>query len=389
MSLFDNINLDEVIDVTTNDYIIPKENKDTVEPTNKENNNKEDEDLIEIIEAGDSTDEIDKIIESVSTNKKPVEITNEKKVTETTPSNNETPDSSPIKLFAKVLFEEGVLSELNEEEFDSTDDKIDVLINSIKKEVTKAIEVSEEVYPEKIKQILNAYKSGVPEEDILSYIQNEIDYTSITDEELQENEELQKALIKQDLTAKGYSSEEIEEEILDAETVDKLFLKSKRALKSVVAIQKKQFDEIAEAKKLERQQIQDRIKEQQDKTRTYLESSTEILPGIEINKAVKDKIFNSMYKPVAKDKNGNPVSALSAARSKDPVKFDTIFHYLLVNGVFEGKLDSLVKPVKTKAIKEFESVVKSDTTFKEGSQKVVKTKESNSTLNALREIFEK
>lgn len=383
-NLFEDIDLESQLDVDTDNFI-------TTEKTviSKEEENKNTEDLIEINDepVSQEKDEIDLIVEdALKSNKNQVKP--EEEITPETPSpDNKQHDSSPIKLFAKVLLEEGVISELDETEFDGSEDKIEVLIKSIKNEVVKAISDVEENYPSKIKQILEAYKNGVPEDEIFDYIQGEIEYSSITEEQLTDNEDLQKALIRQDLTNKGYTKEEIEEEITDAETVDKLLIKSLRAAKTLAAQQSKQLESKIEQNKTQLIAQQEAAKKQQEKVREYLDTTKEILPGIEMNKNLKDKIYNSMYKPAGKDSNGNPVSTLTLARSKDPVKFDTIFHYLLVNGVFEGKMDELIKPVKTKAVKDFEKVVNSNTTFKEGNQRVIKTPENNSTISALRSMF--
>ena len=390
MNLFEDINLEEGFEINTNTFI---SNHPTETPKDNEGKKEEkvDEDLIEINDEPIATEEeedLDNIIKDVIQGKQKKDIKeNVEDGTEKPPTDNKQHDSSPIKLFAKVLLEEGVISELDEESFDKTDDKIEILINSIKNEVVKAVESVEENYPPKLKQVLNAYKNGVPEDEIFNYIQDEIEYSSITENQLESNEELQKALIKQDLLNRNFTEEEIEEQILDAETLDKLLIKSKVALKSLTKQQEKILENKVKEKQDRIREQQEKIVEQQNKVREYLDSTKELMPGVEINKNVKDKIFNSMYKPAGKDSQGNPISSLTLARSKDPVKFDTIFHYLLVNGVFEGKMDALVKPVKTNAVKDFEKVVNSNTSFKEGNQKVVKTSDNNSTISALKSMF--
>lgn len=392
--LFDDLDITQQFDVTddstdtTNIPVTDTTIESDTKPSTEEQSNKDTESF-EIPDTPVEEDVEDKIKKTDDKYKPSKEEKVVKDEAETTPSNdNKGHDSSPITIFAKALHDEGVVSQFDEESFNKEEDKIKALFKLVEGEIINNVKAVEENYPERLKKALEAHRAGVPENEIFDVIEEEIQYSAIDEDTLKDREDWQKELIRRDLIARNFTEEEINEELEDAESVGKLLQKSQRALKNLTNMQAKALDEkIAKEKELAKKREEEAI-ESKNKLQTYVNGLEEIIPGNKLNKVAKDKIIDSMTKPVAKDKDGKPISSITQIRSKDPMKFDAIFHYLLVNGVFEGKWDSVMKTARKPVLKELEDSISQDTRFKEGNLKQTNSSNAKSSLDAMRSMFD-
>lgn len=343
---------------------------------------------------GITDDEVELIEKKIKKETKPPkkEIDNEEETVVThqeTPSLDKDHDSSPIITFAKALSEEGLIDEIVETDFTETEDKVAVLFNYVEKKIQSEVRNVEESYPPRLKKALEALKAGVPEDEVFDNIETEISYASIDETLLEEKEDWQEELLRQRLRLQGMNEEEIEEEVNDAKDLGKLYNKAKSSLQVLV----KHQDSILKTKAEEAKKQQEAAIEQQNKLReeyvSFVNSLEEVIPGQKLTKAIKDKMVESMTKPIAKDKQGNPQTLLQQIRAKDPKKFDATFQYLLVTGAFEGKWDGLVKTAEKKAITKLKESL-NDTSYHAGSspnQRGNSTAQAN--LDAMRNLFNK
>ena len=375
-----NIDLDTVFEL--NETTPTETNQDTVEVVEEKKKEESTEDTPTLIEIPDgppeTSDEKDEgTPEPVKVEDKPIK--KDKSLDESSPKSKT--DSSPWKVFAQALNEEGIISEIDD--FDDSKGP-EALFELVKKEIQSNVEDWKNSYSPRIRKILDAVENGVPEERALETTQAAFMYSSINDEALTDNEQLQKELIKNDLIVRGFEEAEIADEIQDYEDTGKLEAKAKRALKNLVKVQEEQL-RIEEEQAKEASKEREKAIKAETETRTkYIEELQEIIPGNKLNKQVKQKIMDSMFKPAGKDERGNPVSYINMVRAKDPVKFDTTFHYLLINGVFEGKFDVLSAPVKKNVIKELERTISSNTSFKEGIGKTETKEALKDTIESMR-----
>jgi hypothetical protein len=381
--LFMGTDLDSLIELSDTPETTETHEKVEVVNEKKKESTEDTPTLIEIPDGPSNTgDEIEEIEEKLPKSKaKEVAVQEETTLDESSPKSKT--DSSPWKVFAQALNEEGIISELDE--FDETKGA-EGLFELVKKEIQSNVENWKSNYPPEVQRILNAVENGVPVNRAIEGTQQSFMYSSINDEALTDNESLQKELIKNDLISRGFEEEDITEELQDYEDTGKLEAKAKRALKNLTKMQAEQMAiEETQAREATKQR-EEEIKRETETRQKYIEDLKEVIPGNTLNKAVKQKIMDSMFKPAGKDKEGRPVSQINMVRSKDPAKFDTIFHYLLVNGVFEGKFDAISAPVKKSVIKDLENTIRSDSSFKSGIGETKTSEKAKDFIESMRQF---
>jgi len=338
------------------DFISPTE-----ENTNKQNkdkdNNKSDDDLFgselqDFIVDTDSSEE--EIIKKTPT------ASGESSSTAESPESGVAKADSPYAPFASALHEQGLLPNLDLEEFEKAEDKQEALFAAVNKEIEMGVEAFKESLPPELKAKIDSLQTGIPENKTSIYAQVE----KLTIDSL-EDSNVAKHVVKQNLIVSGLTQDKAEKYV-NALSEEDLTTESETALYELKtrAVQEKQ-----EAQRLQVER-ENQYKAQREETlksiKASVDNTVEIIPGIKLNPNVKDTVFKSMTTPVGKDTNGRPINAVQAAREKDPIKFETTLHYLNALGVFEGKWDKIIKTQKTNAIKQLEESLSGGTSYTAG-----------------------
>lgn len=351
MGLFDSVNLGEESFIEIPDLEAPEieiEEKDITEPVKKPTGKEKEADLDDgLIEVPDVELEEE------------VEDENERDRSENPSSKTKgSSSSSPYKPFAKALVEEGFLSEFADEDFDNLSKELggDVaaLIELSRRSLQEELEAYKNEQEEDFKAFIQAKEQGLDLNKWYDINQNKKVYNSITEDKVEADEKLQKSLVASYLKEKGFSQEEIDDTIETYEDTSKLELRAKIALKKL-----KEIEEVKEAKLIEDKKNEDarRAKEREDSIKTLktkIDEYKEIVPGIQINKQTKDKLFKNIIEPVKTGPNGESWNLATAKRMEDPFKYAIIENYLIELGVFDGKFDKIISKQKTKAITELE-----------------------------------
>jgi len=228
----------------------------------------------------------------------------------------------------------------------------------MEKEIDKGVSSFVESLPEQFKEQLLAYNQGVDLETYQKLQKDSLEYENITTDKLNEDVNLQKKVVREDLLSRGFSESKAEKYITNLESLNELSVEAEEALEAgkerkakakATALEEAQRSrELAEK---QRQQTVNQISE-------TLETTEEIIPGKSLNKISRDKVFKSMTTIVGNDENGNPMNAVMQTRSKDPLKFETTLHYLHSLGVFEGNWNDIIKTAKTRAVTELDNKLK-------------------------------
>ena len=272
--------------------------------------------------------------------------------------------SSPYKPFAKALVEEGFLPEFADEDFDSLSTELggDVaaLIELSRRSLQEELQAYKDEQEQDFKAFIEAKEQGLDLNKWYDINQNKKLYDSITDDKVEADEKLQKSLVASYLKEKGFSQEEIDDTVETYEDTAKLELKAKVALKKL-----KEIEVVKEAKLVEEKKLADsqRAKEREESIKTLktkIEEYKEIVPGIQINKQTKDKLFKHITEPVKAGPNGEQWNLATAKRMEDPFKYAIIENYLIELGVFDGKFDKIITKQKTKALADLEKTLSSD-----------------------------
>lgn len=297
------------------------------------------------------------------------------------PDSSET-SSSPLIPYAKYLKEEGILPNFDIETFDGS---IDGLRDGMMKEIVGGVDLYKESLPEPIKHLIANYEQGVALKDLLEIDARKTQYSSFTDETLQ-NEDVQRQLVREYLTqTTKFSAEKIEKEITRLSDLQELEEEAKAVLPELLAIQKAEEDAlIASAAESQRQAEQLRLQELET-LRTSLESTDELIPGTKMTTVLRQKIYKNLTTPVAYSEDGTPLNKLGYYRAQNPVQTEILLNYIF-EATNEFKDWSIFgKAAKRNVITELENAARNmDTNF--SAARGVKTTKSQSTTQFLKEL---
>lgn len=353
----------ELISGENTEFIIgasttPTETESTTKPTSKNG--------IEFFEdAGDTKKEIEFIVG------KKVEDTEEiiddeednEEEKKHTPSSKDTEDASGsfALAFAKFQQEEGVISELDEEEFNKILEEhgevgaLKYLLDLQRESIYEEAKATYSADQEELKEYFELKDSGVDIETARELAFNKKQFTSITEDLLEEDENLRKSILAQHYKATtSFNDAKIKKEIEKTFNSGADIEEAKDALKELKVLNEQQIIEAKKQVELQEKKRIEQIKSYQEDFKKFVYEKDEFFKDSKINKQTKDKIIDMVLKPAAKDANGNPINAIWAERAKDPKKFDAYLAAHLLNGTFYGDLSKVKTKAKTAAVTELE-----------------------------------
>lgn len=273
------------------------------------------------------------------------------------PSSQETSEKDskkfPLTPYAKLLVEEGVLQNFDIEKFDGSADS---LIDAFKNQVSVHVEEYKSTLDPRIKWLQDNIEEGVPLEALLRLDKEKITFSSLSDKDLEENEDLQKNIVREYFrkTTTGWSDTRIEKEINRLADIGDLKAESKEFFEELKGLTAKEEEQMKVQAQKEQEEAIRKQKEILDTFKKKLEETKEIIPGTEVSKQVKETIYKVLTTPVGYDNFGIPMNAIAKARSENPIEFEMNLAYIFE--VTKGFKDwsSLISTGKKKAIQEFE-----------------------------------
>lgn len=280
--------------------------------------------------------------------------------------NDAPPDSSsssPYLAFAKVLYEGGALTQLNEQSFLEIAEKqgdTAALIEMVKQTVDDVVQGQLNKLPKDYRDLMEAASKGVPLRDALKTKTDIQTYSSIKDKDVETDEALAEKLMRESYSIRGFSKDETDEAIQDAKDVDKLTIKALSALKHLNKHSKERETQLE--KEAEDQKVNAEVQrlENMRAIKSTIANIDKLIPGVTVSKLEQDKLFDMLTTPVKQDpESGVYLNKVWAKRAENTTQFDTTLAYLINKGIFDGKMDSLVRTAKSKAIKELDAVLKS------------------------------
>lgn len=289
--------------------------------------------------------------------------------------------SSPLSLFASALASEGLIEIGDGEDLSKVEDPAQFLRDKISQLIDSKVKA--ELSPEKLKA-LEAFEKGVPIEDFVNSNAREVQYSNITSEQIEGNEQLQQQLIARSLQARGFSEDEIIDTIKTFKDVggDKLKEKAFAAQKHLIAEERDLRDQmLKEAEENSKKAEQARTEELTSlKDKVYAQK--EFIKGLELTEKVKEDIYKVMTTPVDKDKQGNPVNAIGKLREKDPHRFNMLMTYYFNMGLFNEQpdLSKLQRLAENKVATGLNDLFKEGTNFmskSDGGSKEAKPREES------------
>lgn len=273
-----------------------------------------------------------------------------------------------LKSLAKALYEEGVISELDEEKLSSveTESEAEVLIDLIKEEINRNVNSYKENLPDKVKKIIDNYEEGVPLDVIIGLESTNQRLDTITEDQVNENEDLQKIIIVDSLKRMGLSDSKIAKRIQQFEDLGQLKDEALEALNETKEYYKQALDAERERVAKQREEYEKQQKKTLEDLRRDVLNTQELIPGMKITEKERERIYDSMTKVVDQDPNGNPMNEVMKMRSKNPIGFEKLLHYYYQLGLFNIDDDGNVNPdvsklkasAKSNAVEELSKALK-------------------------------
>lgn len=194
---------------------------------------------------------------------------------------------------ASALFEDGSLSTLSDEDKASVTDASSLLA-LINKQI-KENEFSN--LNDNQKEYLEALATGVPHETYAQSKTNSDQYAKISDENIAERPDLGKELIKRSFLIKGFDVAQANKYAELATKGDSFQEDAVDARNALVAFENNRIKEEVEARK--QKFIDDTTSAEAElaKLKSTVTETSEVIPGIKVNSATRERIFKSMTTP--------------------------------------------------------------------------------------------
>jgi len=266
-------------------------------------------------------------------------------------SDEDAEEASPLTPYAKYLKEEGILPNLNLEEFDGN---VETLKEGMASEIQNGISEYIGSLPERVKGIINNYQEGLPLDKVLEFDNKNLEYTSIDEEQLKDESTQKKLLTDYYKKTTKFSDERIDKEIKRLDDLQELEEESKYVLEELKGLQKEEEQLAKEVAKQQQIEAEKSRAEQVNQLKETIEKTDEIVPGVKVNKLVKDKLFKNLTTPIGYDQYGNAINKLGAYRAKNPVQAELMFNYIFEATKEFTDWSALSKSGKKSAIKELE-----------------------------------
>ena len=343
----EDLSIDNILDQGDIDNLfMDNETQETQETQESQPENKGDEDNKETPKQEQTTEvnTDDLFVEPESVGS---EENKEKEGTETEKEST-SPNNNFYSSIAKTFAVESIFPDLTDDEIKNAN-SAEALVELINKQIDSRLD-------EKQQRVINALDAGIEPDDIRRY-ENTISYLDSIDEdklnaETPEGEELRKRLIYQDYINRKFSPERANREVQRSIDSGNDITDAKEALQSNKEFFNDQYNDLLEKAKEEEQKFEKERKQQAEQLKKSIIEDKNLFGDLELNKSVRQKIFDNISKPVYKDEDsGVYITALQKYQKENPNDFlknvSTIF--TLTDGF--KNIDKLVAKKASKEIR--------------------------------------
>ena len=270
---------------------------------------------------------------------------------EDTTSKEETGTSPKTNFYSSIasaLKEEGILSALDEEtlsKIQTPEDFAEAMENELKAKLD-----------ERQKRIDEALQVGVEPDEVRKY-EGTINYlNTITEDAISDEsangEKLRKQLIFQDFLNRGFSKERAQRETQKSFNSGSDVEDAKEALASNKEYFQQEYEDLIAEARAEEEAEKARTKKEAEELKKSVLDEKEIFKGLELDKTTREKVYNSISKPVYKDpETGQYLTAIQKYERDNRQDFLKKIGLLFTMTDGFTNLDKLVKPTATKQVK--------------------------------------
>lgn len=303
--------------------------------------------------------------------KAPVDVVEEEETEEDIPEVVEPTSDDSLKPFYSYLAEKGVLDPVDE--FEDSEEGLEKVVNHT---INNRLNEWKSQYGEDGLAFLEFIENGGNPADFHKYYYADNSWEHFTTES--ENE--QKIIVREGLKLSGWEPEEIEDELELYEDTNKLKSKADQMLKKLQRFEKEAKSQLVEQQK----EMEGRRRQAAAEQYKKLESewySKEELKGFKLNKNLKDKVWDTIYK--VDKKTGK--TKLQEAYEKD---VDTQFLAALMVAI-DFDVKQLEKQVETKATSKLRKTLSNytDSRGKLGSGRTERETDTSTGFDAFRKLM--
>lgn len=328
------LSLENILDQNEIDNLFgPEEETPDTENQEKEKENKTTEDI--------DTDSLFEDPESVGSE----EDNQEKGDTSSDEAEVSSPKNNFFSSIAKALKEDGILPDLDDTKVNDPEGLAEAMRDRV-----------QSMFDEAQQRVLRALDAGLEDSEVREY-ERVIGYLdSITEDSIKDEsengEKLRKNLIYQDFINRGYSKERAQREVKKSFDGGTDIEDALEALTSNTDFYKDRYNSIIEEAEEERKQaIAERKKEAEKLKKDILDNDT-VFGDIKVDKAIRQKAFDSISKPIFKDPNtGEVLTAIQKYEKEN--RSDFLKNIGLLFALTDGfkNIDSLVQSKVKKEVK--------------------------------------
>lgn len=280
------------------------------------------------------------------------------------PGDASSPPSQLYAAFAKKLAEDGVLSEFDEDAFTELVEEFgnpsEALVESVRKSVIEAIDEYKKNADEDYRVFLEARDNNVPVDEYTGTAKLISELEKLDDDIFEEDETKAEFVIRESLIAKGFKPAKIEKLLKQYEALGTTAEEAIEAKDELLENKKAELAELKQQAEHNKKEAEKRIKIQQESLKQFIDNTEEIIPGVTVSKKEKDTIYKSIVEPAGYYPNGQPFNKVMETRSKNPVAFERMLHYLHNIGIFNLDDKSNPKPDWSKITKVKQTKVADD-----------------------------
>lgn len=246
------------------------------------------------------------------TKKQSAEIEEEEEEEDESPVNTEG-DQSALRIWANLQREKGLI----DFEDDEYEDNEEFLLTKVQEKIDKSIDEGIEEYKNSLtpegKEILEAIESGMPLDSLIERNSEIANYENIKERDILENESLQKTLIRNLYTLKGYSKELVDKKLQRFEDSGLLADEALDAKEELLEYSKHKKEEEKNMQIKQQKERVEKFENWKKETKTFLDTNSELVPGFKVSPKQKEIIYKGLTEF---DKDGK--NAFQKAIDNDP-----------------------------------------------------------------------
>lgn len=270
-------------------------------------------------------------------------------------TSTEKPSGSPSQSSIALAFKEaGVLQTLDDETLKAIDSD-EALAEVFEQEVQNRLDAH-------TRNVSEALKYQIPIPMIQQYENNMKILNNLTDEQIENEDEqgenIRKNLIYQNYINKGFTHEDALDMVERSVESGNDVKDAKKALKSCKDFYTTEFENAKSAAKKEYETQQQKVKEQSKKLKESILNDDAFFTPLDINKSVRQKIYDTVAKVVETTQDGKQITALQKYMRDNPIDFykNVGMFFTLTEGF--TNIGALIdKPVKAKVKKSTEKLI--------------------------------